>query len=120
MNYEANIQKFRIDRKGNIYFIFFMSSEALLNNIQSDCKAMTFCRTCRKNFARIECATHHERLYSACIWSKTTQLCKEFPENAKDLPGSFPEAVVQRVSLKEMFLRISQNSKGIPCTGVSS
>ena len=35
MNYEANIQRFRIDRKGNIYFIFFRSSEALLNNNQT-------------------------------------------------------------------------------------
>ena len=35
MNYEANIQRFRIiDRKGNIYFIFW-SSEALLNNNQT-------------------------------------------------------------------------------------
>ena len=89
MNYEANIQKFRIDRKGNIYFIFFMSSEALLNNIQSDCKAMTFCRTCRKDFARIECATHHERLYSACIWSKTTQLAKNFLKMPKIYLGHF-------------------------------
>ena len=35
MNYEANIQRFRIDRKGNIYFIFFRSSEALLKNNQT-------------------------------------------------------------------------------------
>ena len=34
MNYEANIQRFRIDRKGNIDFIFFRSSEALLNHNQ--------------------------------------------------------------------------------------
>ena len=83
MNYEAKIQRFRIDRRGNIYFIFFRSSEALLNNIQSGCKAMTFCRTCRKNFARTECATHHEKLYNACIWSKTTQLPKNFVKMPK-------------------------------------
>ena len=35
MNYEANIQRFRIDRKGNIYFIFFRSSETLINNNQT-------------------------------------------------------------------------------------
>ena len=35
MNYEANIQRFRVDRKGIIYFIFFRSSEALLNNNQT-------------------------------------------------------------------------------------
>ena len=35
MNYEANIQRFHIDRKGNIYFIFFRSSETLINNNQT-------------------------------------------------------------------------------------
>ena len=35
MNYEAKIERFRIDRKGNICFIFFRSSEALLNNNQT-------------------------------------------------------------------------------------
>ena len=34
MKYEANIQRVCNDRKGNIYFIFFRSSEALLNNNQ--------------------------------------------------------------------------------------
>ena len=34
MNYEANIQRFCMDRKGNIDFIFFRSSEALLNHNQ--------------------------------------------------------------------------------------
>ena len=35
-------------------------------------------------------------------------------------PGLFPEAVVQRFSLKEMFLRISQNPQEIQSTGVFS
>ena len=35
MKYEANIQRVCNDRKGNIYFIFFRSSEALLNNNQT-------------------------------------------------------------------------------------
>ena len=67
-----------MDRKGNIYFIFFKSSkhgikflQALRHYLrdmrnpakqQSDCESMTFCGTFRKNVARIECATHHERL----------------------------------------------------------
>ena len=57
-------------------------------------------------------------IYLYLVKKDTT--CKGFPQNAKDSPGSFPEAVAQRVSLKEMFLRISQNLQGIPCTGVSS
>ena len=39
---------------------------------------MSFCRTFRKNVARIECATYHERLYNACIWLKKTQFAKNF------------------------------------------
>ena len=81
---------------------------------------MTFYEAFRKNVARTECATHHERLYNACVWLKTYTFCKEFPQNAKDSSGSFPEVVVRRFSLKELFLRISQNSQEIPCTGVSS
>ena len=39
---------------------------------------------------------------------------KEFPQNAKNFhPGSFPEAVVWRFSVKEVFLRISQNPQFI-------
>ena len=81
---------------------------------------MTFCETFCTNVARTECATHHERLYNACVWLKSDTFCKQFPQNAKDSSGSFPEAVVQRFSLKEVFLRILQNSLEIPCTGVSS
>ena len=44
--------------------------------------------------------------------------CKEFPQNATDSPESFPEAVVQRFSLKEIFLKISQNLQEIPCSRV--
>ena len=80
---------------------------------------MTFCETFRKNVARIECATHHERIYNACVWLKKDTFCKEFPQNAKDSSESFPEAVVRRFSLKDVFLRISQNLQEIPCTGVS-
>ena len=40
---------------------------------------------------------------------KKDTFCKEFPQNAKDIPGSFPEAVVLRFSVKEVFLGISQN-----------
>ena len=39
--------------------------------------------------------------------------CKEFPQNAKDFPGSFQEAVVRRFSVKEVFLRVSQNSQSL-------
>ena len=81
---------------------------------------MTFCETSRKNVVRIECATNHERLYNACVWLKKDTFCKEFPENVKDSSGSFPESVVRRFSLNEVFLRISQNSPEISCTGVSS
>ena len=81
---------------------------------------MTFCETFRKNIATIECALHHERLYNAYVWLKNDTFCKEFPQNAKDSSGSFPEAVVRRLSLKEVFLRILQNSQEIPCPGVSS
>ena len=81
---------------------------------------MTFCETFRENVTRIECATHHEILCNACVWFKKDTFCKEFPQNAKDSSGSFLEAVLRMFSLKEVFLRISQNSKEIPCTGVSS
>ena len=75
---KQTVKRFRMDRKGNIYFIFFKSSkhgiiflQALRHYLrdmrnpakqQSDCESMTFCGTFRKNVARIECATHHERL----------------------------------------------------------
>ena len=71
---------------------------------------MTFCKTFRKNIARIECTAHHERLYNACVWLKKDTFCKEFPQNTKDSSGSFPEAVVRGFSLKEE----------ISCSGVSS
>ena len=87
---------------------------------QEDCEAMTFCETFRKDVARTEYATHHERLYNACVWLKNDTFCNEFPQNTKDSSGSFPEAVVRRFSLKEVFLRISQNLQEIPRTGVSS
>ena len=45
---------------------------------------------------------------------KKDTICKEFPQTAKGSPGSFPEVVVRRFSLKEMLLRISQNSPEIP------
>ena len=46
---------------------------------QEDCEAMTFCKTFRKNIARIECTAHHERLYNACVWLKRDTFCKVFP-----------------------------------------
>ena len=60
------------------------SSEALFKKyakscqikISSDCEAL--CGTFPKNVARIECATHHERLYNACIWLKKIQFAKNF------------------------------------------
>ena len=39
---------------------------------------MTFCGTFRKDFARIECATLHERLYNACISLEKIQFAKNF------------------------------------------
>ena len=75
---------------------------------------MTFCKTFRKNIARIECTAHHERLYNACVWLKKDTFCKEFPQNTKDSSGSFPEAVVRGFSLKEVFLRISQIHRKSP------
>ena len=81
---------------------------------------MTFCKTFRKDAARIEYATHHERLYNACVWLKNDTFCKEFPQNTKDSSGSFPGAIFRRFSLKEVFLRISRNLQEFLCTGVSS
>ena len=36
---------------------------------------------------------------------------ENFPQNTKGSPGSFPEAVAQWFSVKEMFLGISQDSR---------
>ena len=115
-----------MNRKGNIYFVFFKSAKALLRKYKKSrqitrrLRSNDFFETFLKNVARIECAAHHKRLYNACVWSKKDTFCKEFPQNAKDSSGSFSEAVVRRFYLKEMFLRISQSSQEIPCTGVSS
>ena len=50
---------------------------------------MTFRIIFCKNVARIECATHHQRLYNACIWLKKTQLAKNFLKMPKILLGPF-------------------------------
>ena len=78
---------------------------------------MTFCGTFRKN--DVECTAHHEILYDACVWFKKIHLAKNVPQNAKDSLGSLPETFVQRFSVKEEFLRISENSPKIPRTGAS-
>ena len=106
-----------MDRKGSIYFIFFKSSKhetivlhALRNYLrnmwnpakqQSDCKAMTFCGTFRKNVARTECATHHERLYNACVWLKKIHLQRISPKCQKF------SWVISRSSRPEVFVEIS-------------
>ena len=50
---------------------------------------MTFCGSFRKNVAGIECATHDERLYNACIWLKKIQFAKNFLKMPKSHLGHF-------------------------------
>ena len=45
---------------------------------------------------------------------KKDTIRKDFLQNAKDCLASFPEVVVRWFSVKEMLLRISQNSQRIP------
>ena len=80
---------------------------------------MTFCEAFHKNVTRIECATHYERLYNACIYLKTIKFQRTSSKCQR------PSRVISisslyRFSLKEIILRISQNSLEIPCTWVSS
>ena len=79
---------------------------------------MTFCGSFRKNVAGIECATHDERLYNACIWLKKIQFAKNFLKMPKSHLGHFQKR--SSGSFFEMFLRILQNSQEMICTGVSS
>ena len=55
----------------------------------TDCEAMTFCGTFRKNVARIEWATHHERLYNACVWLKKIHFANNCPKMPNISLGHF-------------------------------
>ena len=57
----------------------------------TDCEAMTFCGTFRKNVARIEWATHQERLYNACVWLKKIHFANNCPKMPKFPLGHFQE-----------------------------
>ena len=52
---------------------------------------MTFCGTVRKNVARIKCATHHERLYNACVWLKKIHFANNFLKMLNILLDHFQE-----------------------------
>ena len=66
----------------------------------TDCEAMTFCGTFRKNVARIEWATHHERLYNACVWLKKIH----FANNCPKMPN-IPLGHLQKLSSGGFLLK---------------
>ena len=80
---------------------------------------MTFCGTFRKNVARIERATHHEDYIMPASGLKRYILRRISPK-CQIFSLVISRGVVRRFSLKEVFLRILQNSQEIPSTGVSS
>ena len=95
---------------GNTYFIFFKPCRAKLSyqiTIRLH-EAITFCGTFCKNVAG-------ELKYSLHLIKKI-HFTEAFPKILNCLE-SFPEAVVQWFSVKEILLGISQYSQEIPCTG---
>ena len=80
---------------------------------------MTLCGTFRKAVARIECATHHEKLNNTLIWLKKIHFTKNLAKNSRvskaNSPEPFPEAIDWRLSVKDMFFKILQNLQEITC-----
>ena len=75
MNNEANSERFRIDRKENI-FILFKPSEALFKkyvkfrHITITLWSNDVLGNFLQKFSHIECASHNKRLYNACVCLK--------------------------------------------------
>ena len=61
---------------------------------------MTFCETFRKNVARIECATHHERIYNACVWLKKRYILQRISAKCQRFFW-----VISRSSRPEVFFK---------------
>ena len=76
-----------MDRKGNIYFIFFKSAQALIKEYEKFRQITT--RLQSNDFCGIFRATHHEILHNACIRLKKIQFVRNFPKMTKILLAYF-------------------------------
>ena len=74
---------------------------------------MTSSETFRKNVAINECATHHKRLYNACVCFKKIHCAKNLPKMPNILQDHYIQTQSSRVFFKkgdlENFFKIHKN-----------